>query len=174
MALPVRPNSAGAPKQPAGAQAASEVMPELPAMALPELPEVQIPTYREPQVAPPQHTKQAQSPVGQNSPNDGWEIDKETGKHFKLLPGYKQGVMKHSAAIIKAGGMTLTQLRSAVDEDPDFSLDDLNGSAETFLSHLRVPPDKEEQARLIAERAMRQKNFDEAASRVVEENDFED
>lgn len=185
MALPVRPSNNGEPK-PASENAADlGAMPDLSSMALPSMPE--LPSFTpEPEVRRPavQETSAVQSrseaprsvtPQRESKQlPEGWEIDAETGKPFKQLTGYKKGVMKHSSAVIKAGGMTLTQLRAAVDEEPDFNLDDLNGSAETFLSHLRVPPNKEEQKRLIEERAKRQKAFDEAASRIVEEDDFED
>jgi hypothetical protein len=178
MALPVRPTGNGAPKPPLPSTPSAEALPDLSSMGLPEIPQVKrprsepTPTQRSVPKAPAE-PKAAPAPQDEIL-DDGWVIDVETGKRFKQLKGYKRGVMKHSTAVIKAGGLTLDQLRTAVDEEPDFDLDNLNGAANTFLSHLRVPLDKEEQKRLREERAKRQRAYDEAASRVEEEDEFED
>lgn len=171
MALPVRPNSNGESKPESARLSVDSAMPPLVDVSLPELP----PMASQRIVSPPA-VAQATAPVevADDTAQDGWEVDAETGKKFKQLVGYKSGVMKHSANIIKAGGMTLDQLRKSIEEDPDFDLDDLNGSAETFLSHLRVPPDKEEQKRLKEERAKRQKAYDAVNARNAAEAEAED
>lgn len=175
MALPIRPNSNNAlplPKVPV------EALPELPD-ALPEitLPEPELSTPKAPRKKTQNTAESTSSPAQKRAPEksipEGWEIDAETGKAFKPLPGYKNGVMKHSAKLIKAGGMTLDQLRSAIVLDPDLDPDNLNGAAETFLSHLRVPPNKEEQERLRQERAKRQAAFDAADARNADDDNSE-
>lgn len=107
---------------------------------------------------------------------ESWEIDPVTGKKFKALPGYKEGVSfsKTKTKEYANHGMTITDLRTFVDVDDDFNMDDLKGTAETFLPHLRVPPDKEEQERLRKARAAQQKEHDRAyESAVAEEREQE-
>lgn len=178
MALPVRPTGNGAPKLPTAPTPDLGAMPDLSGASLPPMPEPTpaaapiLPAAPAPRKVRP--VEAAPKPKPTVEVEDGWEVDSETGKKFKRLPGYSLGVMKQSKAIIKAGGLDLDQLRKAVGEDPDLNVDDLNGSAEMFLSHLRVPLDREEQLRLRKERAVRQRAYDEANSRVVEEEDDEE
>lgn len=191
MALPVRPSGNGASKPAPESLPELGAMPDLSSMAMPALtepPQPTLSTIPEKQASPSKSTRKKQpSPSVADKPNpkvesklpEGWAIDPATGKKYKKLSGYKEGVMKHSAKVIKAGGMTLDQLRATVNLDEDFNLDDLNGSAETFLSHIRVPPNKEEQIRLREERAKRQKLYDDAASRAAadekdDESEFDD
>lgn len=167
MALPIRPSANSTPK-PAGLPDLG-ALPDTSSLSLPALPSEE--TVSQPKQAPVRRSSPITAPTPEPQPSapleeaeDGWVIDPVTGKRHKELAGYKKGVMHSSAKIIKAGGLTLQQLRLAVDEDKDFDLDDLNGSAEMFLSHLRVPPNKEEQKRLIEERARRQKQYDRIAA----------
>lgn len=172
MALPTRPTQGPPPERPKSMKSEEpEGLPSLP--TLPSLPKLPANTKSEPQA--PKTTHRATAPVGstaQTAPatgstglseselEDGWAIDEETGKKYKVIGGYKPGVMQHSKAIIKAGGFHLDQLKKIYEVDEDFDMDDLNGSAETFLAHLRVPPSKEEQLKLREERARRQMAFD--------------
>lgn len=153
MALPIRPQQ-GLPKTPPVSPINDEPLPSLPSKA----------QEKASSTAPP-------APGKQSPADEGWRVDPKTGKRYKQLPGYKPGVMESKRAIanVAKGNVSITQIRAMVDEEQDFNLDDLNGSADTFLSHLRVPPDKEEMKRLLAERAERQKIFDAAAAREAAE-----
>jgi hypothetical protein len=183
MALPIRPGQGLPTNRPVDKPAPSaEVLPSLP--ALPEA----LPT---PEVAPKQNRERpakvaapkaqraestVETPAAKHDPN--WELDPKTGKRYKRIAGYKDGVMNSRQAVknVAKGNISMEQLRMMVKEEPDFNLDDLNGSADTFLAHLRVPPNKEEQAKLREERAARQKQYDEQASRAAaeeaEESDY--
>lgn len=185
MALPIRPGQGLPTNRPATPAAAEDSrLPSLP--SLPEIPEVSTP---EPKAPAPQKTVRPKAQATPEAPTRSrepdataklgpeWQIDPKTGKAYKRIAGYKDGVMKSRAAITNVGkrGATLEQLRMMVEDEPDFNLDDLNGSAETFLAHLRVPPNKEEQKKLLEERAARQKQFDEQAARAAadEEREFD-
>lgn len=69
---------------------------------------------------------------------DGWVRDRKSGVLHKYIP------------------------KTEMDEDnmpvlhlDDLDLDDLTGEADKYLAHLRVPPDREEMARLLKEKAER-------------------
>lgn len=186
MALPIRPGQGLPTNRPAAeAPARSEELPSLP--TLPELPEISQPvkqaqaperpkaTRPKTPAAQPETPRRPKAPEPEPKLGPEWEIDPKTGKPYKRIAGYKDGVMKSRAAVtnVSKKGATLEQLRMMVEDEPDFNLDDLNGSAETFLAHLRVPPNKEEQKKLLEERAARQKQFDEQASRSAAEEDEE-
>ena len=180
MALPIRPGQRLPNNRPVDKPVVSaEELPSLP--ALPEA----LPT---PKIAPKQNrersakvaTPKAQRtestvevPAAKADPN--WKLDPKTGKRYKRIAGYKDGVMDSRQAVknVAKGNISMEQLRMMVNEEPDFNLDDLNGSADTFLAHLRVPPNKEEQKKLLEERAARQKQYDEQASRAAAEEDEE-
>lgn len=154
MALPVRPSS-GLP------------VPAPTEESLPEIPETRA---SEP-------SSDRTPPRSAERTEEGFSIDPKTGKKYKELPGFKPGVLENKAAvkIAKTVGMTLTQLRATTEMDPDFNLDDLNGSANLFLPHLRVPPNKEEQMRLREEKAKRQQAYNSAFERSSgEEESSED
>lgn len=186
MALPIRPGQ-GLPTSRPVTSAAQEAAPaEQGLPSLPVLPEIPKPQAEapKPRQRPAPRPEPTPEPVAKKAPAprreapqakpelpEGWAIDPVTGKKFKKLPGFKEGVMRSQAAIKKAanGGMTLEQLRMTVIEEPDFDLDNLNGSAETFLAHLRVPPNKEEQRKLREEREAREKLYEEAARRAAAE-----
>ena len=133
------------------------------------LPPVESPVLTDHPSGKPQNTEKP------TDSDDSWRVDPKTGKKYKLMPGFKNidKMTKSSIKNIAANGASMETLRTLVDEDPDFSLDDLNGSADTFLSHLRVPPDKEEQAKLIAERKARQEAYDRLAEELSAEEDAE-
>lgn len=106
------------------------------------------------------------TPIVESQPDEnGWITDPATGKKHKVLGGFKRGVKldKKTLDAGSNGKIGLNDLRSMLEDNDEFELDDLNGSAEIFMAHLRVPPDKEEQKRLIAMRAERQRVFDKLA-----------
>ncbi len=185
MALPIRPQQGLPVKRPDSpvSEPAEELATELPDLLpepmLPSLEEVTVqPASRVERVAPAKPQQQVRKPAPVAQPKEealpeGWAIDPVTGKRFKQIAGYKPGVMKSRAAVKAAsnGGMSLDQLRATVNLDPDFDLDNLNGSAETFLAHLRVPPNKEEQQELLRLRAAREEQFAKAAARAAEDDE---
>ena len=90
-----------------------------------------------------------------NTDNEGWETDPKTGKRYKTLAATPKEAI---AAYKKAGGqVSYRDLAKYVTSDDDFDLDDLDGAANTFLAHLRVPPDKKEMERLRQEKIKRTK-----------------
>lgn len=98
--------------------------------------------------------KNSSTPVNPEETDDRWRIDPRTGKRYKVL---KQSSKEAIAASKrnKNGGLTLEQARQLIEEEEDFDVDDLNKSAETFMAHLRVPPNREELEQLRAERVAR-------------------
>lgn len=100
-----------------------------------------------------------------------WAIDPKYGKKYRVLEGASPEAVKAG----KGGFDSLSALRAYVDEDVEgFDIDDLNGTAEAFLAHLRVPPDKEEMERLRKARALQQKRQDEEYANYVREDDEKD
>lgn len=73
----------------------------------------------------------------------GWAIDPKTGKKYKQLASANPEAIKAFKAS-NGKGLSVEELMRYTADDDDFDLDDLNGSAETFLAHLRVPVPKEE------------------------------
>lgn len=98
--------------------------------------------------------KSASIPVNPEETDDRWRVDPRTGKRYKVL---KQSSKEAIAASKrnKNGGLTLEQARQLIEDEEDFDADDLNKSAETFLAHLRVPPNRDELEQLKAERVKR-------------------
>lgn len=88
-----------------------------------------------------------------NHSNDEYAIDPVTGVKYKKLPAASKDVIR---ADKKSGGLGIEQLRNMIPE-ADFDLNDLDGAANSFLAHLRVPPDKEEMKRLREEKIARAK-----------------
>lgn len=83
-----------------------------------------------------------------------WRTDPKTGKRYKVM----QGVDPEFLRAAKRQGATelgFDDLMDQVKLDPDFDGDDLNSSAEIFMAHLRVAPDKKEQQQLREERSAR-------------------
>lgn len=90
----------------------------------------------------------------QGTEESPWKVDPKTGKRYKMLPGIDHNVIR-DARKSGAKSFSLEQLQEHVNNDPDFDGDDLNKSAEIFMAHLRVPPNKEEQERLRQEKRER-------------------
>lgn len=91
--------------------------------------------------------------------DDGWAIDSKTGKRYKPLMATPKEVLA-AYKKTKGAGFDRKQAMAMIEVQDDFSIDDLNGSAETFMAHLRVPPSKEEREELIrikSEMAKKQK-----------------
>lgn len=74
---------------------------------------------------------------------EGYVVDSKTGKKYIPIPKSEYN----------AEGIPILQLE-------DFDADDMNSEAERFLAHLRVAPDKKEQARLREEKIARKKQSD--------------
>lgn len=90
---------------------------------------------------------------------DGWVVDPKTGKRYKPLAGNDPSLVSAMNRTENRGKhVPLETLRETYSVDPDFDLDDLSKTAETFMAHLRVPPNREEMQRIIEER--KQKELD--------------
>ena len=87
---------------------------------------------------------------------EGWKRDPKTGKVFKVIPKAEYDADNYPVLHLK-----------------DLDLDNLNGEADKYLAHLRVPPDKEETKRLLAEKAARQKAANAAYRRNNPEEEDE-
>lgn len=142
--------------------------------SLPGLDEVSLPPVSPPPAKPrseglplpPSPTKE----VPKSREEDrGWRVDPKTGKKYKVLAKNSPDAVKSAK---NGEGLTLDQLFKYTEDDPDFNLDDLNGSAETFLAHLRVPPSPEELKKLRAEREARLRRAE--AQRVRESTQDEE
>ena len=75
---------------------------------------------------------------------EGWTVDPKTGKKYRILPKTQ----------LDGEGNPILQF-------PDFDIDNLNGEADTFLAHLRVPPSRneiEELRRLRVEKIKKQRS----------------
>lgn len=96
---------------------------------------------------------------------EGYAVDPVTGKQYKLLPAAApEAVRAHKN---NPKGMGLDEFMRYTKADESFDMDDLNGAAELFLPHLRVPPDKEEQKRILAARKARERSGAEEYSRYT-------
>ncbi len=97
------------------------------------LPEINLPLPKLPSGVP---TGISEPPSAtKNDEETGWKVDPTTGKRYKVLPKTEMGADNRPV-------LHLT----------DLDLEDLTGEAEKYLAHLRVPPDPEERARLLAEK----------------------
>lgn len=155
MALPIRPNSGAQP----GSKPAAVKRPSPPAVteeefSLPALDdfvepapvERKLPVKRPPSVV---SLPEPEPQVAADHPSeleDGWVIDEKTGKKYKPIP----------KSVYKGKGKNAIPLLLI----EDFDADNMTGEAETYLSHLRVPPDKEEQERLKKLRAQLRRRSD--------------
>lgn len=157
MALPIRPS--GSPSSPTQKNENNTQLPQLDFSSL---------SPRVPSLPPQQQLPSP--PIQQDKPHktvpDGYAVDKETGKLYKQLPGFKKGVLNSKTTIRTAakGGFGLSELRTMVEEADDFDIDNWGKTADIYLAHLRVPPDKQEIERLRKERLKRQQEFDKLAS----------
>lgn len=117
------------------------------------------PVAAKPSPSRPQRRKTVKAP--QDTPthattqSDGvWRTDPKTGKRYKVIGGISKDFLKSAKKKGKTD-MSLEELMKYTADDPDFDGDDLNSAAETFMAHLRVPPNKAEQEQLRKERAER-------------------
>jgi hypothetical protein len=151
MALPIRPNSGAQP----GSKPAAVRRPSPPASAeeefsLPPLDDFvdPAPIARKLPVKRPAPVVREPEPEIELTPEleDGWAIDEKTGKKYKTIPkSVYKGKGKNAIPVLMI---------------EDFDADNMTGEAETYLSHLRVPPDKDEQERLKQLRAQMRKRSD--------------
>jgi len=76
-----------------------------------------------------------------------WRTDPKTGKRYKVLMATpKEALVAYRR---NKGALPIEQLMKLIEVDEDFAIDDLNGTAEKFMAHLRVPPSPEEKEALI-------------------------
>lgn len=155
MALPIRPNSGATPaSKPAVRRPAPKASAE-PDFSLPPLDDLAAPTphVKKPPVRSPRPAAKAPKPAAEPviEPEDeleeGWAIDEKTGVKYKTIP----------KSVYKGKGKTAIPLLAI----EDFDADNMTGEAETYLGHLRIPPDKEEQERLKQLRAQLRKRSDQ-------------
>lgn len=152
MALPIRPNSGAQPAaRPASVQRPSPKPAPSEDFSLPSLddlveatpPARKIPNKRPTSAV--QTPKPAPEPVEEKL-EEGWAIDPKTGVKYKKIPkSVFEGKGKNAIPVL------------AIE---DFDVDDMSGEAETYLGHLRVPPNKEEQEKLKQLRAQMRRRSD--------------
>lgn len=118
--------------------------------------------------------RQQTAPEQEPEIEDEWLVDKKTGKKYKRLASSPKEAVKMNRSN-KGTGLTLQQMQSLIEVDEDFEninsfsghgLDDV---AETFLSHLRVPPDRKEIARLREERLRQEKEREKKYKAIQDE-----
>ena len=81
-----------------------------------------------------------------------WSVDPKTGKRYKSLPSTpKEAIAAYKKT--KGAGLSKSEMMAFVQTQEDFDIDDLNGTAETFMAHLRVPPSLEEREEILRKRA---------------------
>lgn len=105
------------------------------------------------------HEKPIKKPIEadvNDKSDDDWAIDPRTGKKYRVLPSAPKEAIKAFSKNNRKG-LSLSQLRQFTEDVEDFDADDLTSTAESFLAHLRVAPDKDEIERLRAERSERMK-----------------
>lgn len=116
------------------------------------------------QQSPPQKPRRRAPEPPVTPEDDGWAVDPKTGKRYKKLAISPPEAVKASIKN-KNAGLTLEQARKMIEVDKDFDIDDWDKTADMFLAHLRVAPDKDEIERLRQERIkkMRQQEAERAA-----------
>lgn len=117
----------------------------------------QNPTQSTRKPKPKQDTEKEKTPVKK----ENYLIDKKTGKKYKSLQG--QNDAANAASSISA-------LLAYGKIDDDIEADNLNSSAEIFLSHLRVPPDKKEMEELRRLKAEQRKKQNAEYSKLLEKD----
>ena len=91
-----------------------------------------------------------------------WVVDAKTGVRHKELSRIPKNVLSAMHKVAKSGGTPSSSELKFIPREKDFdSIDAFTGAgmdamAETFLGHLRVPPNEEELKRLREEYARRQ------------------
>jgi len=94
--------------------------------------------------------------------DDRWVTDAKTGVRYKELNRIPKNVLSAMHKVAKSGGTPSSSELKFIPREKDFdSIDAFTGAgmdamAETFLGHLRVPPNEEELKRLREEYARRQ------------------
>jgi hypothetical protein len=139
MALPIRPNNGAQPaSKPTAVRRPSPKAQPAEDFSLPFLDDLMDPTppARKFPVKKPASAVRQPEPEVQKTPEleEGWAIDEKTGVKYKTIP----------KSVYKGKGKNAIPLLAI----EDFDADNMTGEAETYLSHLRIPPDKEEQERL--------------------------
>lgn len=100
-----------------------------------------------------------------------WAIDKKTGKSYKKFIEIPKEEIEY---FNKSKGSMTRQMRELIDSEVDFDIDDLNGTATTFMAHLRVPPSPEEREEILrkkAEIAKRQQRDREELNQQIDSKD---
>lgn len=98
---------------------------------------------------------------------DRWIIDAKTGVKHKELNRIPKNVLSAMHKVAKSGGTPSSSELRFIPREKDFnSIDAFTGAgmdamAETFLGHLRVPPNEDELKRLREEYIRRQKKAEE-------------
>lgn len=102
-----------------------------------------------------------------------WALDPKTGKRYKALPSTpREAIAAYKRT--KGKGLSKSEMLAFIETSEDFDIDDLNGTAETFMAHLRVPPSPEEREEILRKRAeMLQRQKAERAELDAELNDTE-
>lgn len=118
------------------------------------------------------HSEQSQ-PIFEDEDSGQWAVDPKTGKRYKALPSTpKEAIAAYRKT--KGAGLSKSEMMAFVQTQEDFDIDDLNGTAETFMAHLRVPPSPEEREEILRKRAeLVQKQKAERAALDEELNDKE-
>lgn len=107
----------------------------------------------------PERESQTPPPRDHSPEKSYWTVDPETGVKYKTIPK-TEWVGTEGRSVLH-----LTEINA---------FDDLNGAANDYLAHLRVPPDKEEQKRLNEERARLARQQNEIYSNQLEKQVQED
>lgn len=101
----------------------------------------------------PVQTDELPDELAVGAPGEGnWVTDPKTGERYQQLPqASREAVRAYKGT--KGAGFTLDEMKRFVGIQQDFDIDDLNGTAQTFMAHLRVPPSKEEQEAILRRKA---------------------
>lgn len=149
MALPIRPNSGAQPQsRPAAVRSPKPKVAIEEDFSLPSLGEIESPPVRKLPVKNPRPAVREPELViePERDSEEGWAIDEKTGVKYKTIP----------KSVFKGKGKNAIPLLAI----EDFDADNMTGEAETYLGHLRVPPDKAEQERLKQLKAQMRKRSD--------------
>lgn len=153
MPLPMTPPPESSPPQ-------KPSVPKEAASELPSLDKIKARAEeRKRPTAPPKPQERRPHPASRpmdNTPpqREGWKTDPKTGKSYKVIPKSEYD----------SEGNPILHL-------DDLNLDDLNGEANKYLAHLRVPPDRDEMEKLRAEKMARAKASTAAYNRANASDD---